>query len=302
MANKYPLVLTGTTVEEIQATDVIPVDAGGTGVTTSTGSGSNVLSTSPTLVTPALGTPSSGTLTSCTGLPLSTGVTGTLPVGNGGTGQTSFTANSVLLGNGTSALQVVAPGTSGNVLTSNGTTWTSAALPAAGTVTSVGIAMPSGFSVANSPVTSSGTLIVTTALSGVLKGTGSAFTAATANTDYLAPALANTSVAGFKTATFNSQTTIATTSGAITVDWTSAQNQLQTEPTGTITYTFTAPPGPCHLQLIINSDGTSTAQTINWPGNLTWMGVTWAGANNKKAVINMWYDGANYIAMGTNQV
>jgi len=52
-------------------------------------------------------------------------VTGTLPVGNGGTGATSLTANNVLLGNGTSALQVVAPGTSGNVLTSDGTTWIS---------------------------------------------------------------------------------------------------------------------------------------------------------------------------------
>jgi hypothetical protein len=57
----------------------------------------------------------------------SAAVTGTLPVGNGGTGGTTFTANNVLLGNGTSAFQVVAPSTSGNVLTSNGTTWTSAA-------------------------------------------------------------------------------------------------------------------------------------------------------------------------------
>lgn len=56
---------------------------------------------------------------------------GTLGVANGGTGATTLTANNVLLGNGTSALQVVAPGTSGNVLTSNGTTWQSAT-PAAG--------------------------------------------------------------------------------------------------------------------------------------------------------------------------
>jgi len=51
-------------------------------------------------------------------------------VANGGTGATSLTANNVILGNGTSAVQVVAPGTNGNVLTSNGTTWQSTALPA----------------------------------------------------------------------------------------------------------------------------------------------------------------------------
>lgn len=44
----------------------LAVARGGTGVTTSTGSGNTVLSTSPTLVTPILGTPSSGNLNSCT--------------------------------------------------------------------------------------------------------------------------------------------------------------------------------------------------------------------------------------------
>lgn len=44
----------------------LPVLSGGTGVTTSTGSGNNVLSTSPTLVTPVLGTPTSGNLSNCT--------------------------------------------------------------------------------------------------------------------------------------------------------------------------------------------------------------------------------------------
>jgi len=46
--------------------DLIAVAGGGTGVGTSTGSGNNVLSTSPTLVTPILGTPTSGTLSACT--------------------------------------------------------------------------------------------------------------------------------------------------------------------------------------------------------------------------------------------
>lgn len=49
-----------------------------------------------------------------------------LGAGGGGTGRTSLTLNNVLLGNGTNQVQFVAPGTSGNVLTSNGTTWTSA--------------------------------------------------------------------------------------------------------------------------------------------------------------------------------
>jgi len=54
-------------------------------------------------------------------------LTGVVGVANGGTGASSLTANAVLLGNGTSAVQVVAPGTSGNILTSNGTTWVSSA-------------------------------------------------------------------------------------------------------------------------------------------------------------------------------
>lgn len=58
-------------------------------------------------------------------------VTGTVAVANGGTGATSLTLNNVILGNNGSAVQTVAPGTSGNVLTSNGTTWSSTT-PAAG--------------------------------------------------------------------------------------------------------------------------------------------------------------------------
>ena len=67
-------------------TGTLPVANGGTGVTSSTGTGSVVLSNSPTLVTPALGTPASGTATNLTGLPISTGVSGL------GTGVATFLA------------------------------------------------------------------------------------------------------------------------------------------------------------------------------------------------------------------
>ena len=83
-----PVTTSGTLAISYSGT-ALPVANGGTGVTTSTGTGNTVLSTSPTFVTPILGTPTSVTLTNGTGLPLTTGVTGTLPVANGGTGTTT---------------------------------------------------------------------------------------------------------------------------------------------------------------------------------------------------------------------
>ena len=144
-------------------TNALAVAEGGTGVALSTGTTKVVLSDSPTITSPSISdanltgipvAPTAAALTNTTQVATTAFVTGAisdknlgtmstqnanavaitggtitgitdLAVADGGTGSSTLAANNVLLGNNTNALQVVAPGSSGNLLTSNGTTWTS---------------------------------------------------------------------------------------------------------------------------------------------------------------------------------
>jgi hypothetical protein len=91
----------------------LAVAQGGTGVTTSTGTGSVVLNTSPVLTTPNIGVPSFATLTNATDLPIVGGTTGTLTIARGGTNQTSYTTGAILTSNGTAFVALSNTGTAG---------------------------------------------------------------------------------------------------------------------------------------------------------------------------------------------
>jgi len=149
-----------TTSGTITLAGTLAVANGGTGVTTSTGTGNLVLSTSPTFVTPILGTPTSGVATNLTGLPLTTGVTGLLPVANGGTG---------------TATPAIVAGTNVTVTGTWPNQTINATASGSGTVTSVAATVPSFLSVTGSPITTSGTLAISlsgTALPVANGGTG----------------------------------------------------------------------------------------------------------------------------------
>ena len=142
---------TGTmTVGQSNATQTTNIQAGATvaAATKTLNIGTNGVSGSTTAIN--IGSANNTTVTINGNISL----VNTLAVGSGGTGLNSLTNNSVMLGNATSAVKFVAPGTTGNVLTSNGTTWTSAT-PAA---TGLAAAGNSSIGIFNTNITANATI------------------------------------------------------------------------------------------------------------------------------------------------
>jgi hypothetical protein len=212
-------------------------------------------------------------------------VTGTLPVANGGTGQTSYTNGQLLIGNSTGNTLTKASLTAGSGVTITpgaGSIEIAFAGPGAGSVTSVSVASANGFAGTVATATSTPAITLSTSITGVLKGNGTAISAATAGTDYLAPpsgtailkansggALSNATagtdyVAPGTATTFTATQTFSGTSsttGIVLNDAAEVATVSATAATGTINYDITT------QSVLYYTSNASANWTVNFRGS-----------------------------------
>jgi hypothetical protein len=179
-------IITGGSVTGI--TDLAVAD-GGTGASTAQAALNNLLPSQTSAANKYL--QSDGTNASWDAITVSTSdITGTLAVANGGTGQTSFTDGQLLIGNSTGNTLTKASLTAGSGVTITpgaGSIQIAFTGPGSGSVTSASVVSANGFAGTVATATSTPAITLSTSVTGVLKGNGTAISAAAAGTDYVTP-------------------------------------------------------------------------------------------------------------------
>ena len=219
-------------------------------------------------------------------------------------GSNTPTAGAVAVGDGTT-INFTAAGLAGQVLTSNGAavpTWTD---NGSGTVTSASVVSANGFAGTVATSTTTPAITLTTSITGVLKGNGTAMSAAVAGTDYVTPTgtetltnktLTNPTVTNYTETPFS-----ANSSTAITIALTNGTVQIITL-TGNATITMpTAVSGKSFI-MYLKQDATGSR-------TVTWSTVKWAGGTaptitstaSRQDILSFFSDGTNWFGVVVGQ-
>jgi hypothetical protein len=229
-----------------------------------------------------------------------------LPVSSGGTGQTSYTDGQLLIGNSTGntlAKSTLTAG-SGISITNGSGAITIAATGGGGTVTTVSVATANGFAGTVANATSTPAITLSTSITGVLKGNGTAISAAVAGTDYVTPTgsetLTNKTLTNPTVTNYTETRFTANSSTAITLDLANGTMQDITL-TGTATITMpTATAGKSFILLLRSGAGgyTVTWTTVKWPNNSA---PTITATASRLDMYSFFSDGTNWYGVTVSQ-